>query len=87
MILNSEIPYLTIDKESGILLRFFNIPSDQSFINRKYDIVAIPVKKGNEFVYEKRHIIESINDNTVIVDKAFTDYENLPAFIFDFKNI
>jgi hypothetical protein len=28
MILNIDIPYLTIDKESGILLRFFNVPRE-----------------------------------------------------------
>lgn len=39
MVLNSEMPYLTVDQDSGILLRFFNVPLSQVNVNRKADIV------------------------------------------------
>eukprot|EP00347_Sterkiella_histriomuscorum_P015893 403355285 len=87
MILNSNIPYLTVDKESGILLRFFNIPHEQSLINRKADIVQIPIHVNGQLTFERRNILEMINENTVIIDKPFTNYTSLPDYIFDFKNI
>ena len=28
-----------------------------------------------------------VNENTVVIDKPFTNYQALPLYIFDFKNI
>ncbi|CDW91840.1 UNKNOWN [Stylonychia lemnae] len=87
MLLNPDIPYLTIDKESGIILRFYNVPIDQQMMNRKSDIIGIPIKKGDQYVLERRNVVECVNDNTVIIDQPFSHHQNLSDYIFDFKNI
>ena len=84
-VLSPELPYVTVDKERGFLLRFFNIPKARVLTSRKQDIIQIPYNRRGQTFFEKRTIIEAVNENTVVVDRPFEDLDLLPEFIFDFK--
>ena len=83
--MNPDLPYVTVDPEKGYLLRFFNVPQAKSLLNRKQDVIQIPFEEHGKIFLEQRRIIEVINDNTVIVDKAYEKLAKLPEYIFDYK--
>jgi hypothetical protein len=72
--------------ESGLILRIFNTGS-KNVSSQKFDLIAVAVKIGDSFEYEKRTIIEIVNENTLIIDKPFPVNIYTPDYNFDFKMI